>query len=205
MGRAVQAVDEAVDDGARQQFEVPDPRQGRRIHELGAAHRGPRVPSFHRHIPDFGAGTEADQPIDDLVGRHALGLGVEVREDAVAHHGMRQRPDVLERHVVAPVDERARLGAEDEILRGAHAGAVGHPFLDEVERAGGMAAARAHKRERVAHHGLGDRARAARAAGTRAVRRPSPPATPWRPAPPSSSAAPRALRPRAGDRSRCGT
>ena len=41
------------------QFEVPDPREGGRVHEPGAPHRGPRVPAFHRYIPDFGAGTEA--------------------------------------------------------------------------------------------------------------------------------------------------
>src|SRR5689334_21757808 len=42
-----------------------------------------------------------EQPIDDLVRGHAFRLGVEVGDDAVTHHRMSQRADVLEADVIA--------------------------------------------------------------------------------------------------------
>src|SRR5688572_18245306 len=73
-----------------------------------------------------------EQPIDDGVGRHAFGLRVEVRDDAVAEDRVRECADVLEAHVIAAARERPRLAAEHEVLRGAHAGAERHPLRDEV-------------------------------------------------------------------------
>jgi len=48
---------------------------------------------------------------------------VEVGQHAVAQHGVRERADVFEADVVAAAGERARLAAEDQVLRGANAGA----------------------------------------------------------------------------------
>ena len=107
-------------------------------------------------MPDFGSGTAREQLLDDLIRRHLLRLGVEVHQHAMAQHRLGQRADVLEAHVVAAVHERARLAAEDEMLRRARAGAVRHPLLDEVRRLG-PGPARAREADGVARHRLGDR------------------------------------------------
>src|SRR3954454_24982574 len=39
-------------------------------------------------------GNSLEQPIDDLIGGHPLGLGVEVRDDAMPQHRAGQRLDV---------------------------------------------------------------------------------------------------------------
>ena len=92
------------------------------------------------------------------VGRHAFRLRVEVGDDAVAQHRVRQRADVLEADVIAAAGQRARLAAEHQVLRRADAGAERHPLLDEVL---GVAVffgrRRADDVERVAHHRLGHR------------------------------------------------
>src|SRR5262245_41534567 len=61
----------------------------------------------HRH--------ELQQLIDDLVRRHALRLRVEVLQDAVAQHRVRERTDVVEAHAVPAIHQRARLGGEDHV------------------------------------------------------------------------------------------
>src|SRR5689334_22651063 len=63
------------------------------------------------------------EPIDDVVARDAFGLRVEVGDDAVAEHRMRQGAHVLEAHVVAAARERPRLAAEDQVLGRADAAA----------------------------------------------------------------------------------
>ena len=109
------------------------------------------------HIPERGSGTASQQPIDDRVGRHAFRLRVEVGDDAVAQHRVRQRADVLEAHVIAAARQRPRLAAEHQILRRAHAGAERHPLLDEVLGVRVLRPAGAHDVERVPHHRLGHR------------------------------------------------
>src|ERR1051325_918477 len=99
---------------------------------------------------------DLEQPIDDLVGRHAFGLRVEVGDDAVAHDRVRQRADVLEADVIAAARQRARLAAEHQILRRADAGAERDPLLDEVLRRRILRAAGAHEIEGVPHDRLGD-------------------------------------------------
>src|SRR5215468_9001930 len=64
-----------------------------------------------------------EQPIDDLIRRHAFRLRVEVGDDAMTEHRMRQRADVVEADVIPAVRQRTRLAAEHEVLRRAHAGA----------------------------------------------------------------------------------
>ena len=114
------------------------------------------------------------QLVDDRVGRDAFRLGAEVREHAVAQHRVRHRADVVEADVIAALGQRARLGAEHQVLRRAHAGAEGDELLHRVGRllrlrAGwcGRAAARSASPARPP-------ARAAPAAGTRPGRRRSP-------------------------------
>src|SRR6478736_7851298 len=78
-----------------------------------------------------GSGVEAaarrrhrlEQARDDRVGVDALGLGVEVGDDAMAQDGRRQRANVSDGHVVPAVQQGAGLAAEDEGLRGAKASA----------------------------------------------------------------------------------
>ena len=63
--RAVQAVDEALDDGAREQLEVADPREDLRVDEpapgidvlLIALRTSLRALAFRVYMPDFGIGT----------------------------------------------------------------------------------------------------------------------------------------------------
>src|SRR5688572_29160734 len=66
-----------------------------------------------------------EQPINQDVGRDPFRLGVEVGDDAVPQHRMGERAHVLEAHVVAPAGQRARLAAEDQVLRSADAGPEG--------------------------------------------------------------------------------
>src|ERR1022692_1776976 len=65
----------------------------------------------------------AHNAVDDLVGGDAFGRGGEVREDAVPQDGQRQGLDVVGLHVRSAFQERPRLATEDEVLRGAWAGA----------------------------------------------------------------------------------
>src|SRR5712692_6736715 len=63
---------------------------------------------WHRH--------SVQQPIDDSVRGDALGLGVEVGHDPVPKDRLGERLNVLHRHVIAAVHQRARLRAADERL-----------------------------------------------------------------------------------------
>src|SRR5436190_16318367 len=100
--------------------------------------------SRHRH--------RFEQLVHERVARDPFRLRVEVREHAVPQHRVRQRPHVLEADVVAAVGERARLAAENQVLRGAHAGAERRPLLDRVGRGRRLRPAGADDVERVAHH-----------------------------------------------------
>src|SRR5688572_30034889 len=82
-----------------------------------------------RHLSAAGAshtrswhGHPFQQPVDQGIARDAFGLRVEVRQDPVPQDRVRQRPDVLEAHVVLPARQRACLRAEHQVLRGADAG-----------------------------------------------------------------------------------
>ncbi len=65
---------------------------------------------------------DLQKAVDDVIRADALGLGRVVGQDPVAEHGARHTLDVLERHVEATTDDRARLGAEDQVLPGPRAG-----------------------------------------------------------------------------------
>src|SRR5690242_12268079 len=73
-------------------------------------------------------GNRLEELGDDLVGRHPLGLRVEVEQNAMPQHGVRERADVVEADVIAPVHERARLAPENHPLGRANAGAVVDPL-----------------------------------------------------------------------------
>src|SRR5262245_39535068 len=62
------------------------------------------------------------KPVNDVERRNAFTLGFEVGHDAVPKHGRGESLDVFNRYGVASLENRARLGAENEILRGARAG-----------------------------------------------------------------------------------
>ena len=70
---------------------------------------------------------------------------------------MRQLADVVEVDVIAAAGDRERLGAENEVLRGADAGAERRPLLDLLRRRRRLRPARPHQAQRVAHHRLGHR------------------------------------------------
>src|SRR5689334_18739260 len=76
---------------------------------------------------------------DDFVGVDAVGLGLEVDEDAVAQHRKRDGGDVGEGDDGAAFEQSARFGAEQQRLAGARAGAPAHPLPDEL---GGFLAGR---------------------------------------------------------------
>src|SRR6266702_522429 len=71
----------------------------------------------------FGFGDHLGQAIDNVVGPHAFGLGVEVRHDAVPQHGGSHRAHVLTARIVAAMQHGPSFGAEDEVLAGPRAGA----------------------------------------------------------------------------------
>ena len=110
----------------------------------------------HGYIPLLRRRNGLEQPLDEGVRRDALGLGVEVRDDAVPQHRARQRVDVGDRHVIAAVHQRPRLPGEDERLRGAQPGAPLHPLADELVIALASRPRRVHQPHRVARHVLGD-------------------------------------------------
>src|SRR6478736_6872474 len=68
-----------------------------------------------------------EQARDDRVGVDALGLGIEVGDDAVTKDRRRQRANVGDRDVVAAVQQGARLAAQDQRLRRAKASAPANP------------------------------------------------------------------------------
>ncbi len=107
-------------------------------------------------MPLLGSGDRVDQPLDDRVGVDALRRRVEVGHDPVPQDRLGERLDVLDRHVIPPVHQRARLRAADERLAGAQAGAPLHPLLDEVRRAGIAGPRRLRQPHRVARDLLGD-------------------------------------------------
>src|SRR4051812_31787507 len=57
--------------------------------------------------PRHGDGFE--QLVDERVARHPFRLRMEIRQHAMAEHGMRQRPDVFEADVIAAGSQRTRL------------------------------------------------------------------------------------------------
>ena len=151
-GTAVQAGQKAFDDGPG--FAVRACRGAPRPPDRGTGVRA--APAAIAYIPLFGHRHGLEQALDDGVGVDALRLGVEVRHDAVAQDRLRQRLDVLDRHVVAAVHQRARLAAADQRLRRAQPGAPLHPFLDEIRRAGPAGPRRIDQTHGIARDLLGD-------------------------------------------------
>ena len=89
---------------------------------------------------------------DDRVGRHARGLGVERRRDAVAHHRKRHRLHVRRDHVGTPQENRPRLGGEDQRKTRARTRAPRDHLPDEVGRRGILRTRRAHEVRRILEH-----------------------------------------------------
>ena len=108
-------------------------------------------------MPLRGSGTASSNPIRQHVGGNAFRLRVEVRDDSVAQHRVRQRANVLEAHVIASARERARLAAEHEVLRSADAGTECDPLLHVVRACLGLGPAGTNDVERVPHHRFRDR------------------------------------------------
>ena len=87
----MQAVDEPVDDVAREQLQVLDAGQDLGIDEA-RARKGVGFHAFLRlTCPTSACGTDLQQLVDQRVARDAFGLRAEVREHAVPQHRMRQR------------------------------------------------------------------------------------------------------------------
>src|SRR5262249_32249941 len=56
------------------------------------------------------------QPADNLVGRNALGVGVEVQLDAMPQDRPRNRADIFLTDIHASVEHGASLGPQDDVL-----------------------------------------------------------------------------------------
>src|SRR5688572_12621966 len=82
-----------------------------------------------------GRGYCSNELFNHTIGRHPLGFGVEIRNHTMPQYGLGQRMDVLDRDVMPPVNERARLAAENQRRRRAQAGAPLDPLLHEIELA----------------------------------------------------------------------
>src|SRR5215471_5419492 len=96
-----------------------------------------------------------EQPIDDGVRVDPFRLGVEIRHDAVPQNGLRQRLDVLHRHVITAVHQGARFSAAHEGLGGPKTSAPLHPLFDEVRRTLASGPRGIHKPDGVAGHFFG--------------------------------------------------
>jgi hypothetical protein len=96
----VQAREEPLDDRPRAQLQRRQSRDDRRVEESQFA--GTADPHGRPYVsrPLFGPGTASSKPRDDAVGIDVLGLGVEVRDDAMAQDWRRERPQVGDGHVI---------------------------------------------------------------------------------------------------------
>ena len=93
---------------------------------------------------------------EDLVRVDAIGLRMEVEQDAMAQHGRRESSDVFVGHVIALTGESPSLGGEHDELCGANAATVVHIFLDEVGRAFTVVPRRAHQAHDVTRQRFGN-------------------------------------------------
>src|SRR5205814_8714476 len=73
-----------------------------------------------------------EKPPDDFFRCDALRLGMEVRQNAVTENRIRQRLDILNRYVVASVNQGSPLAAETQELRCAQTPAIADVSLYEV-------------------------------------------------------------------------
>src|SRR5687768_9980457 len=79
-----------------------------------------------------GLGRALEHVGDDLVRVDARRLALEVEQDAVAQRRRGDPADVVDRHRVAPLEERADLGAQDDGLHAARRAAVADELLHHV-------------------------------------------------------------------------
>src|SRR5947209_20537837 len=80
----------------------------------------------------FAAGNEREDLFDDLLDGDALGLGVEVGDQAMAEHGGGDGLDIFQGHEEPAAHEGAGFSSEDQKLAGAGAGAPTEPVADEI-------------------------------------------------------------------------
>src|SRR6202453_3669025 len=86
-----------------------------------------------------------DETLDDFAAGDALGLGMEARQDAVHEHRFRKRLDILDARQVTPLQCRAGLGPENQVLHGARSRAPCDKVLDPVGRTLGVGPRTAHQ------------------------------------------------------------
>src|SRR5215510_4986322 len=106
--------------------------------------------------PRFGFGHGFDQFLDHLIRIDFFGLRLEIEKDAMAQHGLGHGANVVARHVIAPVQDGARLAGQHQELRRAKRSAPRHPAVDEVGSVGARAA-RADQVDGVAGDRIGRR------------------------------------------------
>ena len=75
----------------------------------------------------------------------------------MAERGHGDGADVIERHVVATLEQRSNLCAEHQRLKSARAGTVASEALNFRRRVGRLRVGPPHDAHRVAQHGLGHR------------------------------------------------
>src|SRR5215204_6246424 len=115
--------------------------------DIRASNAGSRKEAGAAGTSERGArrGSCGDELSDQCLGGDRLRLRKKIEQDAMAEDGQGERAHIVERDVGAPLEQRARLGAEDQRLRSADAGAVRHPLLDEARRRGVGGAAETHQ------------------------------------------------------------
>ena len=130
----------------RRRAELPGLRPGRlgrtELRDVRAARRARTEAAGVLPRRDLRQRHGLHDPLDDVVGRHAVGERVVGEHQPVPQHVGGDVEDVLRQHVVAAADQGERAGGGDEAERGAGAGAVGHPGGDVLHavlprRAGG--------------------------------------------------------------------
>ena len=70
-----------------------------------------------------GHGDVIEDALKDVVGREALGIGLEADQDAMAHDVARQALDVVGRHEIAAGEQGVAAGGSHQGDRGSRAGA----------------------------------------------------------------------------------
>src|SRR5436189_5967839 len=84
-----------------------------------------QLSTINSQLSAYGHGFQ--QPGDYLIRVDAVGLGLEVQQDAMAQHRPRDRANVVRRGHASAVEQRARLRAENERLPRARTRAPPHP------------------------------------------------------------------------------
>ena len=97
-----------------------------------------------------------EELVHELVRRHSLRLGLEVGENAMPQHWVRQSSDVLEVDRESSLSQCPRLAPEDEVLCCSYAGPICDPITYKVVCPILLGPRGSDNAESISRDGLGD-------------------------------------------------